>query len=142
VKFDKHDNRIEDISINKTDCRGIIETQVLSYKYHAKLLGFTKINSITVTGGGSVNKEILQVIADVFESDVCTSNEPNLACTGAAWRALNFYYKLNGIESQREVFKEKHVIKPRSFNSLIYRDMFERYEKLEETVVGYLNMEN
>ncbi len=133
---------LEESSINKSDCRGIIETQVLSYKYHAKLLGFSEINSITVTGGGSVNKNILQIIADVFESDVRTSNEPNLACTGAALRSLSVYNKKNEIENLDKVLKETHVIKPQALNSLIYREMFERYEKLEKTVAEFLNQDN
>lgn len=76
LKFDQNDELLKESTLNEYDCRGLIESKVrfftsmiiyiqyyllffrekvLSYKYHAKLLGLDKINSIVVTGGSSVN---------------------------------------------------------------------------------------
>lgn len=142
VKYNEKDQVLENSSVEPSDCRGIIESQVFSYKYHAKLLGLNEINSITVTGGGSVNKEILQIIADVFEKDVLTSNEPNTACTGAAIKAMNGYNKSSGFEKPVASAYNSEATKPNNENSLIYKKMFERYANLEKATANFLNSDN
>ena len=68
VRFDSENNVLtEETGDHSADCRGLIESQALSYKLHSKRLGLDKISSLNVTGGGSVNREILQIVADVFE---------------------------------------------------------------------------
>lgn len=130
-------------TLEEADCRGIIESQALSFKYHATCLGLNEINSITVTGGGSVNKEIVQILADVFEKDVmiCAEN-PNTACTGAAIMAMNRFFKSKGLVSPAipEV-QASTVVKSNEMNFLVYRELYQRYSKLEKLTAQFLNSE-
>jgi xylulokinase len=50
LKFDENDKLVSDLSLKDEDCRMIIESQVMSYKYHAQKLGLSRISSILVTG--------------------------------------------------------------------------------------------
>lgn len=129
-------------SLAESDCRGIIESQALSYKHHSQVLGLDEINSITVTGGGSVNKEILQVIADVFEKRVQTLDDSNTACTGAAIKALNAYHKLNEIEAPKSLSKVTQIVEPIKENFPIYRELYDRYRKIEHLAVEFINEHN
>ncbi|NXF44031.1 XYLB kinase, partial [Oceanites oceanicus] len=44
---------------------------------------------ILATGGASHNKEILQVLSDVFNAPVYTIDTANSACLGSAYRAIH-----------------------------------------------------
>ena len=46
-----------------------------------------EVDTIHATGGASANREILQVMADVFDADVYQFEVGNSACLGAALRA-------------------------------------------------------
>lgn len=138
VKFNADDILVSN-QIDLNDCRGIIESQALSYKLHSKLLGLNEIRSLIVTGGGSINKTILQIISDVFECDVRTSNVTNTAASGAAIRALNSFHKSNDQEITNGVSMiSNEVIHPISEHFEIYRKLFERYEKLENIAINKL----
>lgn len=141
VKYNKNDRMLEEYSLNVADCRSIIESQALSFKYHATCLGLNEINSITVTGGGSVNKEIVQILADVFEKDVmiCAEN-PNMACTGAAIMAMNKFYKSSGLVSPvLTELKANTVVESDEKNYAVYRELYQRYSKLEKSTAQLLN---
>ena len=105
------------------------------------MLGLNKISSILVTGGGSVNKSILQIIADVFEIEVSPSLITNTAASGAAIRALNSHFKANGKELPPELSNSKDKIKPIPENFPIYRKLLSRYKKLEIEVSKILNQQ-
>jgi sugar (pentulose or hexulose) kinase len=45
------------------------------------------VRAIHATGGGSANRELLRVMADVFDADVYQFDVGNSACLGAALRA-------------------------------------------------------
>ncbi len=140
VKFNDKDEMTSS-EINEADCRGIIESQVLSYKQHAQLLGLNEISSIVVTGGGSVNREVLQIVADVFEMDVSSSTVANTAASGAAIRALNAFNKLHGHVSRVEQSEldQSRIVKPNADNFKVYRELFARFGKLEALAVEFLN---
>lgn len=55
IKFDANDEVFNDASIKESDCRLIIESQAMSYKYHAQKLGLNDISSILVTGNYILN---------------------------------------------------------------------------------------
>lgn len=138
VKFDENDQVILKSGIGERDCRGIVEAQVLSYKYHAQLLGLSQITSIVVTGGGSVNGEILQIVADIFEMDVHSSSIVNTAASGAAIRALNAYMRnqSNGLSDAQHV---NQVVKAREENFSVYRQLFSRFARLEAQALEILS---
>ena len=87
-----------------------------------------------------MNKNILQIIADVFEIDVNPSKVTNTAASGAAIRALNSFYKLKhetltfGLPA-----KSDNLIRPIPENVQIYRNLQERYSKLELVAMEILN---
>jgi xylulokinase len=146
VKFDAKSQIVADAVIDEADCRGIIESQALSYKYHAQLLGLNSSSSIVVTGGGSVNDEILQIVADVFEMEVSSSAVVNTAASGAAIRALNAYNKRHGSgdgDSNGVAVAvnngSSRVVRPKPENFEVYRELFSRFGKLEAAAVEFLN---
>lgn len=130
VKFDQNGSQITS-SIDESDCRGIIESQVLSFKHHSRKLGLEKISSIIVTGGGSVNKAILQIIADIFEIDVYRSNIVNTAATGAAIRSMRIKSSVKTHSSE--------VVRPNQENYAIYRKLFESFAFLEDKAIDILS---
>lgn len=70
------------------EARALIEGHFLSMFVHARRLGF-RIRTILATGGASANPTLLQVLADVFQCQVCTIPSSNSAALGAALRALH-----------------------------------------------------
>ena len=62
---------------------------MIAKRVHAETFGFKDGDKLIVTGGASANKDILQVIADVFQLNVyIQSSNQNSAAMGAAYRAL------------------------------------------------------
>jgi len=68
--------------------RGVVEAQMMSMALHSTWM-HEHVDRIHATGGGSANHEILQVMADVFDAEVCQFKVGNSACLGAALRALH-----------------------------------------------------
>ena len=54
---------------------------------HSRWMG-VKVTTIHATGGAAANRDILQVMADVFGADVYQFEVGNSACLGAALRAF------------------------------------------------------
>uniref|UniRef100_A0A6Q2Z5W3 Xylulose kinase n=1 Tax=Esox lucius TaxID=8010 RepID=A0A6Q2Z5W3_ESOLU len=73
------------------EIRALVEGQFLAKRYHAEKLGYKIIpgTRVLATGGASSNKEILQVLSDVFNAPVYTIDVANSACLGCAYRALH-----------------------------------------------------
>jgi xylulokinase len=66
--------------------RAVVEAQMMAMANHSAWMG-VKVDTIHATGGASSNREILQVMADVFDADVYQLEIGNSACLGAALRA-------------------------------------------------------
>jgi xylulokinase len=66
--------------------RALIEAQMMAITLHSKWMGVSP-TSIYATGGAAANREILQVMADVFETPVHRSESTDSAALGAALRA-------------------------------------------------------
>lgn len=141
VKFTKQDELIASSSLDSIDCRSLIESQALSFKHHARLLGLDRISSLVVTGGGSVNKQILQILADVFEMEVRASQVVNTAAYGAALRALDAWSRSHHLDNSIQTSEPEHIdiVRPIAEHFPIYRHLFERFQKLESKAVEYLN---
>ncbi|HEY4104655.1 MAG TPA: FGGY-family carbohydrate kinase, partial [Polyangiaceae bacterium] len=72
---------------DKAACaRAIVEAQALSMQEHSTWIG-EKPKSIRVTGGASQNRGILQILADVFQAEICTLSVANSSALGGALRA-------------------------------------------------------
>jgi len=68
--------------------RGVIEAQAMAMALHSRWM-HVDIDTIHATGGAAVNREILGVIADVFDADVYQLSAGNSAALGAALRAYH-----------------------------------------------------
>jgi xylulokinase len=71
-----------------SDVRAVIEAQMLSMALHCRWMA-PRIDTIHATGGAAVNRDILQVMADVFGADVYQVRVGNSAALGAALRAAH-----------------------------------------------------
>ena len=66
--------------------RAVVEAQMASMATHVEWMGVS-IRVIHATGGAAANREVLQVMADVFQAEVRQFGAGNAACLGAALRA-------------------------------------------------------
>jgi xylulokinase len=84
VRRDRLDER--DVAGN---IRAVIEAQMMAMANHSAWMGAagSTTREITATGGASVNREVLQIMADVFGADVRRLDVPHSAALGAALRA-------------------------------------------------------
>ena len=71
-----------------SDVRAVVEAQMLSIKLHSRWMA-PRVDTIHATGGAAVNRDILQVMADVFGADVYQLRVGNSAALGAALRAAH-----------------------------------------------------
>jgi xylulokinase len=67
--------------------RAIVEAQVMAMARHCRWMGVTP-RTIHATGGAAANREILQIIADVFDASVHQFESTDSAALGAALRAF------------------------------------------------------
>ena len=77
--------------------RGVVEAQMMAMALHSRWMGGS-IDTITATGGAAANREILQVMADVFGATVDRLEVGNSAALGAALRAFHADMKADGLE--------------------------------------------
>src|SRR5205814_3481433 len=84
-----------DASDAAANVRAIVEGQMMAMALHSRWMG-VDVKTIHATGGASANRAILQVMADVFGSDVYQFDVGNSACLGAALRAFHAHRTANG----------------------------------------------
>jgi xylulokinase len=120
-----------------SNVRAIVEAQMMAMANHSSWMGAPP-SIIHATGGGSVNDEILQVMADVFQADVYRLGSGNSASLGAALRA----WHANARASDQPVDWEDIVrdfaapdpatrVRPRTELAQTYRDLRKRYAAFE-----------
>src|SRR6185369_16876447 len=68
--------------------RAVVEAQMTALVRHSRWMG-VMVDVIHVTGGAAANRQILQVLADMFGADVRRLEVGNAAALGAALRALH-----------------------------------------------------
>jgi xylulokinase len=123
------------------EVRAVIEGQFLSMRLHGGNIGIEP-RSILATGGASVNKGILRVLADVFGVPVFTASQPNSAAFGAAYRALHGWTcaKAGGFVAFADVLRDAppftQAMTPDPKAHALYGGMLARYAALERTVTG------
>ena len=121
----------------ESNVRAIIECPFLSMKLHSEWIG-EKPDEIYATGGGSINREILQVAADVFNTRVRQFEVSNSAALGAALRAAKSYYDSKNVEKHWSEIVEKFldiqksvIFEPNNEYKELYEDMVKLYKKCE-----------
>ena len=128
----------DDLSGN---CRAVVEAQMMSMRIHSEWMEVSPV-AIYVTGGGSVNLEILQIMADVHECPVHRFEVTNSAALGAALRAAHGYFVDRGegvtwetiVEGLAESVRGS-VVEPDRLTSEVYGALVDKYRVCEETVV-------
>ena len=68
--------------------RAVVEAQMMSLALHSRWMD-VKISTIYATGGASANRDVLQVMSDVFDAEVLQLETGNSAALGAALRAFH-----------------------------------------------------
>ncbi|KAM3593430.1 uncharacterized protein V6R79_012881 [Siganus canaliculatus] len=138
-RFDPEDNEVSSLS-PEVEVRALVEGQFLSRRLHAERLGYSIIpgTRVLATGGASSNKEILQVLSDVFNAPVYTIDLSNSACLGSAYRALHGLLAASGVtfsEAVEEAAEPQLLAEPQPSAPEVYEQMLKRFARLEEAVL-------
>ena len=75
--------------------RAIVEAQAMAMRLHSRWIA-PRATTILATGGAAANRDILQVIADVFDAEVVRGATRNSASLGAALRAYHAERRAEG----------------------------------------------
>ena len=87
-----------------------------------------------MSGGASVNIDLLQIIADIFAKPVYTALAPNSGALGGALRAVDVVnQKSNNTTSTVPC---QVAAQPRQEYTSIYEQLLIRYAQCEEKVIG------
>uniref|UniRef100_A0A1A8BZH4 Xylulose kinase n=1 Tax=Nothobranchius kadleci TaxID=1051664 RepID=A0A1A8BZH4_NOTKA len=124
----------------QVELRALVEGQFLSRRLHAERLGYsiTAGTRVLATGGASSNRELLQVLADVFSAPVYTMDLSNSACLGSAYRALHGLVAESGVSFFDVVKKAPEpqlVATPDPAATQVYDQMLRRVAQLEDRVL-------
>jgi xylulokinase len=112
--------------------RAIIEAQMLALSVHSAWMGVTP-EAIVATGGAAANRDILQVMADVFAADVHQFDANDSAALGAALRSWQADSGLDWPTVVRN-FATPPVsgrLRPVADHVRLYQDLQRRYIALE-----------
>tara|TARA_B100000809_G_scaffold201589_1_gene202219 strand:+ start:1341 stop:2963 length:1623 start_codon:yes stop_codon:yes gene_type:complete len=122
--------------------RAVVEAQMMAMAIHSRWMG-VKPESIYATGGAACNKEILQIMAQVFDADVYQFEVGNSAALGAALRAYHADEKAaGGSVSWEEVIVgfaqpvAESRISPDPELVALYTELKPVYEACEEHALG------
>ncbi len=126
----------------EAEVRAVVEAQMASMCLHGAWMG-EKPQRIQATGGASNNREILQVMADVFGVPVLRQETSASAALGAAVCAQHGVLKSLGREVSFEELTRPHVkatftVEPDAKAHPIYRDFLAAYGRREEAYVKTL----
>lgn len=120
--------------------RAIIEAQFLSMKHHSDWIK-EKPLEIHATGGGSANREILQVASDIFGINIRQFEITDSAALGAALRGVKSHYDYKGDKKNWPDivynflnFQQSHIIEPNEHSRQLYNEMLNLYGKYENYI--------
>ena len=121
--------------------RAVVEGQFLSMRLHGRNLGLIPKN-ILATGGASVNRGLLRIMADVFGAPVYTGKQPGSAALGAAYRALHGWHCARAgrfvpfTKAVRPADAFAKAFDPQPANHRRYTALLARYARLERRIAG------
>ena len=125
-----------------TDVRAVVEAQQLSMALHSRWMA-REVDTIHATGGAAVNREILQVMADVFGTSVFQLPAGNSAALGAALRAAHAHLSdadrsLTWLDVVAGLAKPLAIsrVDPNPDRHAMYRDMMPVYAACEAHARG------
>jgi xylulokinase len=124
--------------------RAVVEAQMMAMALHSRWMG-VEVDTIHATGGASVNREILVVMADVFKADVYQLETGNSAALGAALRAYHADRTSDGMRVEwDEVIEgfvspiESSLIRPSAERARVYDELMERYARVEAEALAHI----
>jgi xylulokinase len=122
--------------------RAVIEAQQMTMALHSRWMD-VKVDSIHATGGAAANRDILQVMADVFGAVVYQLQVGNSAALGAALQAFHGATTAGGRELSWEEAVKGFVepladskLSPDPARHAIYDDLIELYAACEAHALG------
>ncbi len=120
--------------------RALAEGQCLAMRLHAGRLGLLP-RTLVAVGGASVNRALLQVMADVFQAPVGRTDRPNAASRGAALRALHGWRcararRFVPFEDAVPALLPPEQMKPDRRLAARYGALLRRYALLEAALTG------
>jgi xylulokinase len=122
--------------------RGVIEGQQMAMALHSRWMDVT-VDSIHATGGAAANRDILQVMADVFGATVYQLQVGNSAALGAALMALHGDDAAGGRPLPwDDVIREfvepiaDSALQPNPQHHALYRDLIAKYASCEANALG------
>jgi xylulokinase len=120
----------------EADARAILEGQFLSLRVHGAHVGL-KPRRILATGGASVDRALVQIMADVFGVPVFVGDQANSAALGAAYRAVHGWRCAEDgrFVSYAEVMKPaapfRKAADPDAAAHAVYTGMLDRFAQVE-----------
>jgi xylulokinase len=130
-----------DVGDGPANVRAVVEAQQMSLALHSRWMGVA-VDTIMATGGAAANTAILQVMADVFGTDVYRSAITNAAALGAALRAWHGDALASGAPLSWDTIVEaldqpaRTHIPPNRERHLMYRRLIPVYESCERHALG------
>lgn len=122
--------------------RAVVEGQMLAMARHSRWMG-VKVDCIHATGGAAVNRELLEVMADVFGAEVHRLRVANSACLGAALRAYHADLEADGRPAPWDEIVAGFVeplgepaIRPRPAYTALYADLARVHAACEAHALG------
>ena len=124
--------------------RAVVEAQMMAMANHSAWMGVAA-HTIHATGGASANRDILQVMADVFGADVFQFPVGNSACLGATLRAWHADARSRGREIPWTTIV-RHIAEPIPGSRVapvpervkMYADLRSRYAEFERDELALL----
>ncbi|XP_012062154.1 PREDICTED: xylulose kinase-like, partial [Atta cephalotes] len=138
-RYNKANDEISRYSSKEVEVRALIEGQFVAKRAYAEDFGFVigRNTRIIATGGASINKAILQVLSDVFNSPVYILEATNSAMMGAAYQAKHGLLQNNCSfdEITRCLPELTLVCQPYDDAESIYKPMTIRYRKIIDQIL-------
>lgn len=101
------------------------------------------IKSLRIIGGGTVNKQWLQVISDVTQKEIVTTNQPRMAgAIGAAMCAMVGVGKYSSFSDINRIVKPKDTYLPNINNKEIYDKIYEDYRNIYKSLKNAYKLAN
>jgi xylulokinase len=122
--------------------RAVVEAQMMAMANHSQWMSRGargRVTAIHATGGGAANRDMLRVMADVFDADVYQFDVGNSACHGAALRAWHADARASGsgidwpeiVKGFAEPVAASKIV-PIPEHVRVYADLRRRYAEFEK----------
>ncbi|XP_036143453.1 xylulose kinase [Monomorium pharaonis] len=145
-RYNKANDEIPRYTSKAVEVRALIEGQFVAKRVYTEDSGVIigPNTRVIATGGASVNKAILQVLSDVFNSPVYISKIANSAMMGAAYQAKHglLRNKYSFDEITRSASELMLVCQPYDDAESIYKPMTLRYRKIVDRILKKSEQKN